>query len=583
MSEENRDNIRPFNTDGEYFMRAARKAMDEGKLVESLHLLRDGEKHFPHAAGDFRIAQANVLNRMQRFEHSLRLLLTTAPLEELPEEGFFGVADNFMAMEEFGAAHVCLELYVKHWPQGMYFQNCRDMLLLLHNGEEMSWQLGLEEGEDPDLITHLHIARAMHFSMQDEQSLNYLLGVEAKYPRSLWLQMEIALDQFCIGDYAGAEQRVFNILKKDRGYIRARCLLALIRLSEHKPREAREMMDSIPIPDDGTTEELGNLCAMLLEVEDYERAEKCAALLLEQLPYDSLSLHEAAFAKAMLGKWEEAYTLYENILSIDPEDTVADYYLTMVDMYGGKKQDMEQLRRCFTTNYDVPYDEAISRFNEIKRYLKRSAAEMQKAWAENKRLQYLVRWALYSPLFQAKKLLFALLGKLGDWRAHYLLTDFLLRMDQSDQDKQLAIAALKDMGDNGPYSLYFEGGWRYGMVKTLTLPADMPAGYQDLFEELTGIELAYGLPEGAEDVARRLFYHYVQALKGDYPRMNREQRQAMLAALSIMALHVITKKDYDTEELADRFGVSLRRLQNALNRLLVAAEDFDENGEEDPS
>lgn len=581
MPEKHEDNnVLPFKRSTESYMRMARTAMEEGDLIEALNLLRQGEQENHEDWQSFWIARANVLNRMQRFDQSLRLLLTVMPPEDLPEEGVFGAAENFLAMEEFNAAHVWLELYLNRWPEGFYAQECKNTLTMLHSGEELNWQLGLEEGEDIELIGYIHYAKAMHFSMQDDQSLAYLQGIEEKYPNSLWLQMEIALDQFCVGDYAGAEQRVFNILKRDKDYVRARCLLALLRLNEGKNREAREMMDSIPIPVEGSTEELGNMCAMLLEVEDYQRAEECAALLTEQLPYDPLSLHEEAYAKAMLGKIEEAEERYEKILEIDPEDTVADHYLCLLSF---PDVDLKALKKEYTTNYDVSYAEAIRRFNDIKKYLKQSPEEIKKTWQTDGTFQYTVRWALYSPLFQAKKPLFALLGGMGDVYAHDMLTDFLLRIDQSDQDKQMAIAALKTMGDEGPYNLYFEGAWRYGMVKALILPEDLPVSYQQLFEELTGIERAYDLPEGVEEVSRRLFYHYVQVLKGDYPRMDRFQRQAMMVALVIMAQHIVTDEEIDAEEMANRFGVSLRRLHNALKRLLAAAENFNEKGEEDPT
>ncbi len=574
MAKTDQKGILSFQQDAGFYMRAARKAMDGGELIRALGMLRDAEKRWPGERVPFQVMQAEVLNRMQRFDQSLRLLLTTAPLELMPEEGVFGMASNYMAMEEFSAAHTCFEAYLRRWPEGDYSQECREYLALLADGSEMHWQLGLEDGEDPELIAHLHYAKAMHFSGLDQQSLEHLLGLESRYPSSLWLQMEIALDQFCVGDFKGAEQRVFNILKKDLGYVRAKCLLALIRLNEHKNREAREMMDSIPIPQCADTEVLGNMCAMLLEVKDYKRAEECAGMLTELLPYDPLSLHEEAVAKYMLGKEEEALARYDKILSIDPEDTVAAYYRTLVEHSNGKTAG----RSHISTNYDVPYGEAFKRFERLKGYLEKGPQATKQAWEEEKPFHDLLCWAVYSPLFQAKKAVFSVLGILGDPEAERVCRDFLLRQDQSDADKQLAIGALKNLGSEGPYSLYYEGMWRYGAVQTLSLPADLPGSYRDLFEELEGLSQRYALPARTEEVARRLFYHYVQALEGDYPRMNREQRMAMEAALTAMSLHAMEQK-YDPEQVCGLFGVTMRRMQNALNRLVAAIDTGEEEKE----
>ena len=297
-------------------------------------------------------------------------------------------------------------------------------------------------------------------------------------------------------------------------------------------------------------------------------------MLTELLPYDPLSLHEEAVAKYMLGKEEEALARYDKILSIDPEDTVAAYYRALVEHSNGKPAG----RSHISTNYDVPYGEAFKRFERLKGYLEKGPQATKQAWEEEKPFHDLLCWAVYSPLFQAKKAVFSVLGILGDPEAERVCRDFLLRQDQSDADKQLAIGALKNLGSEGPYSLYYEGMWRYGAVQTLSLPADLPGSYRDLFEELEGLSQRYALPARTEEVARRLFYHYVQALEGDYPRMNREQRMAMEAALTAMSLHAMEQK-YDPEQVCGLFGVTMRRMQNALNRLFAAIDTGEEEKE----
>ena len=118
---------------------------------------------------------------------------------------------------------MCLEYYLKADPEGAYAADAADYLDMMDDTPEMNWQLGLDEGEDLDLIAHIHYAKTLHVSGRDREALRHLLDLEERYPRSLWLQMEIALSEYCVEEYELCEQRLFNILKEDRYYVRAKC------------------------------------------------------------------------------------------------------------------------------------------------------------------------------------------------------------------------------------------------------------------------------------------------------------------------------------------------------------------------
>ena len=320
------NNILSFDQGAGFYLRTGRRQAEAGNLIRALSHLRTAHEKDPDNA-EITIALAEILNRMQRFEESIAVLMTLGRLEALPPDGLFGMASNFIAMEEFGPARMCLEYYLRTDPDGAYAADAADYIDLMDDTPEMNWQLGLDEGEDLDLIAHIHYAKTLHVSGRDREALRHLMDLEERYPKSLWLQMEIALSEYCVEEYELCEQRLFNILKEDRYYVRAKCLLALLRRNEGKKREARELLRTVPIPEDGTTEELGNLNVMLLEVEDYARAEECGECLYKILPYDPLTLHELGYTKYMLGKAKEAADLYRRIVEMDPHDTVGAWYL----------------------------------------------------------------------------------------------------------------------------------------------------------------------------------------------------------------------------------------------------------------
>ena len=562
-----RDNILSFDQGAGFYLTTGRRQAEAGNLVRALSHLRTAHEKDPDNA-EITIALAEILNRMQRFEDSIIVLMSLGRLEALPPDGLFGMASNFIAMEEFGAARMCLEHYLQADPEGAYAADAADYLDLMDDTPEMNWQLGLDEGEDLDLIAHIHYARTLHVSGRDRESLRHLVDLEERYPRSLWLQMEIALSEYCLEEYEACEQRLFNILKEDSHYVRARCLLALLRQGEGKKREAREMLDSIPIPVDGTTEELGNLNVMLLEAEDYVRAEECGECLYKILPYDALTLHELGYAKYMLGKAREAADLYRRILEMDPHDTVAGWYLAAAQA----EPDPQKGGKGWTVQYDVPYRIAAERLRRMGESFARGPEHIAQRWAEDGEFRDLVAWALFSPMAPDKHGILTILAVAADREAEKLLRAFLLRSDQTDEDKQIAFGALHTMDGAEPNGMFYNGLWQFGEVIHATLPADLPKPYLNVFQRLSRCAEEIDCPEKTAEFAQRAFYYFILAQKGKYRRISPTQEDAFTAAFVCMAIHFL-EQPISEETLCDAFDITARRLNNALKIIFATLEE----------
>ncbi len=564
---QDKDNILSFDQGAGFYLKTGRRQAEAGNLVRALSHLRTAHEKDPDNA-EITIALAEVLNRMQRFDESITVLMGLGRLEALPSDGLFGMASNFIAIEEFGPARMCLEYYLHADPDGTYATDAADYLDLMDDTPEMNWQLGLDEGEDMELIAHIHYAKTLHVSGRDREALRHLEDLEEKYPTSLWLQMEIALSEYCLEEYEACEQRLFNILKEDRGYIRAKCLLALLRRGEGKKREAQEMLRSIPIPEDGTTEELGNLNVMLLEVEDYTRAEVCGEALLKLIPYDPMTLHELGYTKYMLGKAQEAAELYRRIVEMDPHDTVAAWYLSAAQA----EPDHKRGGKGWTVQYDVPYRVAVERLRRMGDTFARGPEHLKQRWAEDGSFRDLVAWALFSPLAPDKHGILTILAVAGDRRAEGLLREFLLRSDQSDESKQIAFGALHTYDGAEPHAMFYNGLWQFGEVIHATLPADLPKAYLKVFQRLARCAEDIPCPEKTAELAQRAFYFFVLAQKGRYRRISPTQEDAFVAAFVCMAIH-FQEQDIREEDLCEAYDITARRLNNALKIIFSTLEE----------
>ncbi|MBQ7278054.1 MAG: tetratricopeptide repeat protein [Clostridia bacterium] len=553
-----KDNILSFDQGARFYLRSGRKKVEEGDLVRALEHLRtahekDGEDP------EITIALAEVLNRMQRFEESIRVIMSMGKLEQLPPDGIFGLASNFIAMEDFGPARLCLERYLQAAPNGDYAPDARDYLGLMADEPEMNWQLGLDEGEDVNLIDQIHFAKALHQSGRDKEALNHLTRLEDRYPQSLWLQMELALCEYCLEMYESCQQRLFNILKEDRGYVRARCLLAMLYKQQGNRREARELVRSISIPTDGSTEELGTLCLLLLELHEFERAEEACEAMYSLLPYDTLVIHQLAVSKVMLGKKEEARALYQKNAAMDPHDTVAAWYLEQLE----NQTDERKLKRCFNEYYDINYQEFLRRTKAIDKVFLQGPEAIVTAWEEEQAFRDLVIWCLHSPYIRPKQLPLTVLVMAGDQRAEQAIRDFLLRTDQADEDKAGAFAALQTFEGAEPYAMFFNGTWQYGPVRQTVLPSNLPAAYGKVFVLLSKCQQELPLPPKTVDYAQRAFYYFITAQEGKYRRLTAAQGQAMAAAFVVLAVQA-QEEQPDIEAVCRVYAVTLRRLDNAM-------------------
>ena len=563
---QDRDNILSFDQGAGFYLRTGRRQAEAGNLIRALSHLRMAYEKDPDN-GEITIALAEILNRMQRFEESIAVLMSMGRLETLPPDGIFGMASNFIAMEEFGPARMCLECYLHSDPNGAYAADAADYLELMDDTPEMNWQLGLDEGEDMDLIAHIHYAKTLHVSGRDREALRHLQDLEERYPKSLWLQMEIALSEYCIEEYEACEQRLFNILKEDRSYVRAKCLLALLRRGEGKKREAQEMLRSVPIPVDGTTEELGNLNVMLLEVGDYGRAEECGEYLYKLLPYDPLTLHELGYAKYMLGKADEAADLYRRIVEMDAHDTVAAWYLAAAQA----EPDPQKGGKGWTIQYDVPYRVAVERLRKMGKAFEKGPEFLKKRWTEDPAFRDTVAWALCSPLAPDKHGIITILAVVADQEAQRMLREYLLRSDQPDEDKQLAFGALHTYDGAEPHAMFYNGLWQFGEVIHATLPANLPQAYLKVFQRLARCAEQIACPERTVELAQRAFYYFVLAQKGVYRRISPTQEDAFTAAFVCMAIRFL-EQQISEEALCEAYDITVRRLNNALKIIFTTLE-----------
>lgn len=560
----------PFAQDADFFHRCACRHIEEGDILLAAQYARKAY-HMDPLDTEYSLTLAEVLNRMHRYEESLQVLLLSHPFAELSSESLFGLASDFMGLEEFDAAGKCAELCIEREPDGPYADRAADLIDLLEDQEDLEIQIGLDEGEDVRLLAGIRTAKAMHFSGDDAKAARFLEGLSEQYPESDILDMEIATALFANNEYEQAEHRLFRIFKRNSRHIRANLLMALLYHAEGRNDEAKEQLDRTIIDPDASPEELGYAGAVFIELDETERAKDALERLREFLPFDKEMLHQLAYCYLKTGDRKKAEETYHILLLSDEDDTVAAYYEEMI-----RKQPEDEFLKAWPLNYDVPLGELISRQRRLQEVAQGGVEAIRSVYQRDPEYRDLLRWALFSPMITYRKPIIRMVAVSGGSDTEFLLRKCLTSYNIGDEDKQFAFGSLLAMEAKPPFALYMGGAWQYGAVQPLSVPDKFPRSYSYILwniqqakhkAETAAPKEAALLTDHVMEVGVRIFLFYTAALGRKYPKLTPAQEDAMAAAFVLLALSSLDQTDISPEMLCNWYGISKRRLENALQRI----------------
>lgn len=572
----------PFQQNAEfYYQRGNKYLSDPEDLVKAEQYLRKAYE-MESDRQEYVLAFAETLHRMRRFEESLAVLLTSLKTSDNDPELIFGIASNFMGLEEFRAARQCCQICIDHDPNGPYADRALDLLELIEDEPELEIQIGLNEGEDIALLDGIHRAKAKHLSCSDDSGLRMLLELSEKYHDSEMLDMETAMMQFSMREYDEAKKRLFNLFKRNSKSVRGNALMTLLYHVQKQPEEAKAQSRKIIIDEDCSPEELGYTAPILIEIGEYARAQQALELLRDSMPYDIEMLHQLAFCYYVQGRKRDAEAIYDELVSRDENDTVAAYYKKHI------RQDSEaDFKRSWSTNYDVPIREAVVRQRRIRDVATAGTEAIRQTWEKDREFRAILKWALVSPLSPSVRGAAKMLSVIASLESERALRMFLIRFDQSDEDKQFVFGLLLGMEAEPPFSLYYQGDWQYGIVRPVRMQETLPVSYDAIlgmineFEHMLHEDLRYRsvqVPKELTEVSTRIVFFYLSCFQNKpLPHITKDQENAMAAAFLLMGFGALNNPNIRPEMLMDVFDVTNRRLENALKKIFTTIQNEKES------
>lgn len=552
--------ILPFRQDVDFFLKRGAKELDKNDLLSAIQHYRQAYHSDPTDL-DSCLALAEVLSQMQRFEESNRLLLVDMSMNDPDPESYFGLACNYYGMHEYAYARESLETYLELDPEGFYAYDAMDFLDLLEDPDALSETVGMAQDEELETLTVCQHARRAAERGELPRAVAILEAHLAQVPTALRARDQLSIVYYCAGEASRAMELVEEVLAVDPNDVQARCNRALFLHSAGggSAAQAAEALDSLQELRLEEPDELSSVSLLQLEFGRYAAAQETLQRLWRLMPYDENVIHRMGYCRYLQGDIEGARSCYRRLLRIDPDDTVARYYLGACRKYDAKTH-----ARHWMLPYRVPLAETFRRFQQINALLDEPGEALLRRWREDRSTRNLLVWALTMQDQRSKTAILRLIAGMGDAEAERVLRDFLLRTDQPDAAKREALALLNRMRAREPFMAYLDGHWVQGRVNALELPQKLPAAYEGILQ-LLATHLLPDCTEEALAATAGIIRRYLAGVDGKYPRISSNQQHSFAAALELLGRRGAGETP-DEEAIARKYRVSLLRLHNAMQK-----------------
>ena len=552
-----RGKVLPFEQTGDFFYRRGSNKLDKNNLLDALVYYNKAlEKDAQNA--ETRLAIAETLTEMYRFEESNRLLLTSFTEEkDRPSEYYFGIGMNFLGLKEYEHARESFEQYAFVDPDGEFIYDAYDILDALDESYEYS-------DESEKTAQDAQMARELLDHDDFDGAIRILEALCEKDPSDIDIHNNLALAYYCKRNFEKATEQMRTILSLEPDNIQAHCNLAVFMHGAKDEEGLQKECDYIIASQSDDPDDLNRMGLALMEVGRLEDAFPIQKRLFRLIPYDQNATHRLAQCAYHAGQYRYAAECYERLIKMDKKDSIARYYRNecLRALGGGAKM------KTAVLSYQVPIDEVINRIHKLNHYLNMTGEVRKTLWqSDGSELEMLIRWGTRMSERSIKRAMLRLTASFEDEKAERLLRDFLLQRMQPGDLKREVFAMLKHMNAKEPYLGYMDGELVESKVNLIKLlDGDLPEIYNDVLDVcMQGMQ---SRSEKSMLFAANFWSDYIAALDG-FPDMSKAQAYAFSAALEYVACRSeasgVTKG-----ELCRKYGVTLIRFNNALSKLMNA-------------
>ncbi len=553
-----------FERDNSFFVRRGDAKRAQNDPLSAIVMYNEALERDPDDL-DARLAAAQLLTDMSRFNDSNRLMIPYMHRDEdYRREAYCIAGFNLLGLGESDGARMCFDRFFESTDEvSPRTDAILDALDYLDDDEPEDEYL--KDASDAYLTGYLSSAVRAFDSGNFQFSSKLLSNLFEKYPDNAEVNYRLALSLLCEKRYDEARSSAQKLLDKDPLHAGALSVAMISANSVGNEVDCALLSKRLCSCDTNDIDELFRINGALIECGRFEQAEPSARKLVKLLPYSQQSNHRLAICLMKQGKYQKAAELYDKLLKIDRSDFVAKFFMT------GCLEACDKGRSDFPEghvmiHYQIPFGDIIETVRSIIDNKDLPPDRIAAEWENGRGIRDKIRWAYSLGEFNITCAMTALLRVIGDERAELLLREVIADIDVSDAAINEVLGALKAIGAAEPYFAMAGGRLLEGRVNIVDLDKErIPANYRSIFPRIVKAAEAVYSSEVIK-TAGTITERFLVGSAGEYKHISKEQSEALSAAIEFMACEKCGAMVAD--DLCERYGVTERRLENAINRLV---------------
>ena len=551
-----------FERSPDYVHQRAMLNRRDNNIVDALELMRSAVEKSPDNQ-EYKLDLAELYCEMGCHGQSSRLLLDMLMQANRPSECYYGLALNYLGMNDVTSAMKLLRLYARLDPQGAMSEDVRQLKAELAFYDELG-RYGDRRDRRAARVA-AHACDAMKLDQPERACRLFQKSLELSAgqadTRALY-----AMALLMSGDAAQARVQAERAVGGSSPSVRALCVCAQVYSLLDETDTAAALAERAAASDPEGPE-LHLLVYTLGEVQRHERAAEIARLALQGAPYDRDLMHMRAIALRHTGRPDaEVAPLWARILRIDPEDSVARFYLD-----AARRGELDKCTLDY--GYQVPREEIKRRFTRLVGELSQGFEHIAQSWQDDADFRALVRWAAHVEDPHVSRAAMTTLATIDSVEARSILRELLFSSAVPYELKLHAALVLRMQGI----------GLDQVLPSELELTADVLPGVDAMLREMPVGERQ--LIRYADDVLSRdygasallwltLTWSKYRSGRGTIadPIKHSEAASAALAFLYLLA----SGERASMSALARRFNCPMRQLVYYSRRIAGITEDMKE-------
>lgn len=536
------EKIISLKMDATFFFERAVQSLDRFHYDKALKYFQRAVEYEPDNPVNH-CNMAGIYSEIGNYEESNKILShIMEQVDPNMTECFFYMANNYANMEQFEWAEEAIVNYLEQDAEGHFLEESEEMVDLL--SYELERPVTLKKIKCKEGLFEHDQARVLLEEGKFSEASRLLEKIMKKHPDFLAARNNLALAYYYMGNFDKCIETIKEVLKVDTGNIHALCNLAIFYQHTGELEQLFSLKDLLRKTYPFHNEQLFKLAMTLGILGDHEAAYFHFKRLLKsgELSEDPSLYHYTAVSAFNTKRYLEARGLWKQAQRLDPSSDIPKFYLSeMKEMI--KHPDQARL----SYHYHLPFEEQF-------RALEKSLYDIPTDIKCDPLMRSSFVWALHHADRDTKLQVIQVLGMIGDSEVEHILRDFLLKEEEEEYLKKVAIFALRTMGATDPLKAVLEG--KEMVLYSSALSPDLPV-WKDQWQLI--MDLAINQMDKRYDMIQRhdlqtLWVEFLTRAYPDVPPIHKESGWSAALEYLTAKMH---RRAISYKEISDRYNISV--------------------------